>query len=258
MIFMNQLVLKGRELKHYDIEHVHPPQHIKKGRSASELWDKIFFGGEPQLPEAIATCLELHNVFKGFDAQLGIPEHNTDFDRYGKGRQHDLMVLGVSMAGQCVIGVEAKVDETFGDSTVEEYLNSGITLLLQGKNSYKPERIRDLVDALFKDHRKAEADKLRYQLVQATAGVLAEAKSRDYNYALFVIYNLVPKNRTEDYDYRSKINTNDLDAFISILSDCKYTSLPTGQITGPITVPGNEHIPSDIPLYMLKVEDIFE
>lgn len=257
MIFKNNVIKQGNPLTYSDRHLVHPAHHIKKGRSAYELWEKIFETGSPQIPREILTQLNRTSLFRGFVPDVGIPELNSQFDNYGKGRQHDLFACGNCEAGVLAVGIESKVDEPFDNKTAKEYRQSGIDRIKSGKNSFKAQRIDDLIDALFVTAQKASAENLKYQLIQATAGVLAEAKLQRANYALFVIHNLTPQNKTPEYVFKNTQNTKDLDDFIKVFSNGKYSALPCNNLTGPFTVNGNSYIPNNIPLYFLKVEDVF-
>ncbi len=254
MIFKNNLIENGRPLTRKDIGLVHPELHIKKGRSAYELWEKVFDNGSAAVPVEILYAIKDDPIFGGLNIEELIPEHNTNFDNYGKGRQHDLLITGVSARGEVVIGVEAKVDERFGNQTAEQYFASGLEIHLQGKNSNKPYRITDLKYALFEEDQHTAAEELQYQLIQATAGVLAEATHRKYNHALFVIYNLVPQKKTSEYIFNCNENNKALDRFTELISKGKYKTLELNKIAGPIMVKGNEFINPGIPLHLLKVE----
>lgn len=255
MILKNDLIQKGKPLTHADIKLVHPAHHIKDGRSAYELWRKIF---APNIPEKILAQINSNKLFKGFNPDEAIPELNSQFDNYGKGRQHDLFAIGKCNSGKkLAIGVESKVDEPFDNKTAKEYRASGAARIKSGKNSFKAQRIKDLIDALFVPTQYAAAENIKYQLIQATAGVLAEAKMRNADYALFVIHNLTPAAKGKLYTFKNAQNTKDLDDFISVFSDGKYSSLPLHTLIGPLLVKGNIYIPNNTPLYFLKVEDIF-
>lgn len=54
--------------------------------------------------------------------ERAIPEHEVRFDEFGRGRMHDLGMFGNTEDGKSVfIGVEAKVDESFGTSVHDAY-----------------------------------------------------------------------------------------------------------------------------------------
>lgn len=258
MILKNDLIKNGQPLTYSDRGLVHPKHHIKEGRSAYELWEKIFETGFPQIPQEILTQLNRTSLFRGFAPDMAVPELNSQFDNYGKGRQHDLFAVGKCASGKILaMGVESKVDEPFDNKTVKEYRQSGMDRINRGKNSFKPQRIEALIDALFVPGQKASAENLKYQLIQATAGVLAEAKLQGADFAIFVIHNLTPQIKAPTYIFKNAQNSKDLDDFINVLSDGKHSSLALHTLTGPFTVQGNCYISSIIPLYFLKVEDIF-
>jgi hypothetical protein len=104
--------------------------------------------------------------------ERAIPEYEVRFDQYGRGRVHDLGVFGRSDSGQSVfVGVEAKVDESFGPSVKEAYL-AAKAKQIAGVSTNAPARIEQLLSRHFGAPEPAMFD-IRYQLLYATAGTLA-------------------------------------------------------------------------------------
>ena len=61
----------------------------------------------------------------GFQPKWAIPEYETKLDALkGKGRNHDLIVMGTANAKKTLISIESKVDESFDDIVSEYQLNS--------------------------------------------------------------------------------------------------------------------------------------
>ena len=55
-------------------------------------------------------------------ASASVPESEVRFDQYGKGRVHDLGICGKTASERSLfVGVEAKVNETFGKSVGDEW-----------------------------------------------------------------------------------------------------------------------------------------
>lgn len=74
---------------------------------------------------------------------------STKFDDYGKGRTHDLGIYGKTVSGKRIfIGVEAKVNETFG-GTVQSAYDKVAYLKSVGKNSNLDARIEGLKKKYF-------------------------------------------------------------------------------------------------------------
>ena len=138
---------------------------------------------------------------------IAIPEMSTKFDNYGKGRTHDLGIYGRIFNGKGIfIGVEAKVNETFG-RTVQQAYNYVDTLRNKGKNSNLKARIDGLKDKYFPG---LDLDDIRYQLLYAIAGTLCE--EADIMILLFTTF--------ETCQYKEKYgkrNDEDLTAFLNLL-----------------------------------------
>ena len=104
--------------------------------------------------------------------KLIVPEYEQRFDQYGRGRIHDLGIFGTAADGRSVfIGVEAKVDESFGPTVRDAYLKAKAKQIA-GESTNAPERIEKLLAMHFGEPDKSMFD-IRYQLLYATAGTLA-------------------------------------------------------------------------------------
>ncbi|WP_405243203.1 DUF6946 family protein [Lentisalinibacter salinarum] len=101
-----------------------------------------------------------------------IPEFEQRFDEYGRGRVHDLGIFGSTADGRKLfIGVEAKVDESFGPRVQEAYLQARAKQII-GQATKAPERIEGLLKQHFQEPDLAMFD-VRYQLLYGTVGTLA-------------------------------------------------------------------------------------
>jgi hypothetical protein len=101
-----------------------------------------------------------------------IPEYEVRFDAFGKGRMHDLAIFGKTDSGRSLfVGVEAKVDESFGDTVRDAYLKAKAKQIA-GKPTNAPERIEELLKLHFAEPDPTMFD-VRYQLLYATAGTIA-------------------------------------------------------------------------------------
>ena len=143
-------------------------RHWKQHRSAYSVAEFVLEhnGGEviqERLSEALKQNIRLERA---------IPEYEVRFDQYGRGRVHDLGVFGLTDSGQSVfVGVEAKVDESFGPSVKDVYL-AAKAKQIAGVSTNAPARIEQLLSRHFKSPEPALSD-IRYQLLYATAGTLA-------------------------------------------------------------------------------------
>lgn len=104
--------------------------------------------------------------------ERAIPEHEVRFDQYGKGRIHDLGIYGATSSGKSVfVGLEAKVDETFGATVHDEYLKAKSNQIA-GESTNAPERIEKLLALHFSAPDPSMFD-VRYQLLYATVGTIS-------------------------------------------------------------------------------------
>ncbi len=104
--------------------------------------------------------------------ERAVPEFEVRFDRFGRGRMHDLGIFGKTASGRSLfVGVEAKVDEPFGATVRDAYLTAKAKQI-GGECTNAPERIEELLKLHFPKPDLA-AFEVRYQLLYATAGTLA-------------------------------------------------------------------------------------
>ena len=168
-------------------------------RSAHSLAEFIINqNGSHALQERVATVLDERVVF-----EKGILEYEVRFDEYGKGRVHDLGIFGKTDSGKSLfVGVEAKVDEPFGNYYVSKEWARANKIKNDGKRTGKLERIRDLC-ARFGPRITEKSDDIRYQLLYSVAGTVDAGKDRSVFYvAVFRTYAYDAeegKNNHEDY-----------------------------------------------------------
>ena len=134
----------------------------------------------------------LSDVFgKSIKLERAIPEYEVRFDEFGRGRVHDIGIFGITEAGKSVfIGVEAKVDETFGASVHDAYLRAKVKQIT-GVSTNAPQRIEKLLVMHFTKPDISMFD-IRYQLLYSTAGTLAAGADISVLYVIVfktVLYN---------------------------------------------------------------------
>ncbi|NGQ95118.1 hypothetical protein G3578_08055 [Brevibacillus sp. SYP-B805] len=218
--------------------------HWKDGRSAKELAKAWFRTGKAEIPAELAALLQSHPVTRHFRMKIGIPEKETILDDFkGSGRNHDLVLIGETPDDRVLVAVEAKTDEPFGE-IIGDYIRSRVKA---NPRSRVPDRIQQLARGVF-GH--TEVSTLRYQLLHAAAGTLIEAKNQHASHAVLVIHEFVPSTGKTEL---AKQNEQDLAAFLERLSNGGQ-QLTAGALCGPFHVPGGGRIPSDIPLYIGKIE----
>ncbi|TRX72562.1 hypothetical protein [Carboxylicivirga sp. M1479] len=177
--------------------------HWKKGRSAYSLADYII---NQNGAKHIATIISPF-INEEFNLVRAHPEFEARFDTYGHGREHDLGIFGTTASGKKIfIGIEAKVDESFGD-TIASAKRKANAKLARGENTNALKRIEELLAFNF-DEVNQEDLQLRYQLLFSTAGTLCiEA---DIHIMLILVF------KTETYDIpKGQKNYMDLIKFIN-------------------------------------------
>jgi hypothetical protein len=138
------------------------------GRSAQSVAEFVLnHDGTQRLAEKISEALTQPVIF-----EKAVPEFEVRFDEFGHGRMHDLAITGrVGESQRLFVGVEAKVDEPFGEIVRESYLRAK-TRQISGKSTNAPRRIEGLLKMHFSNDDPKMFD-VRYQLLYATAGTVA-------------------------------------------------------------------------------------
>ena len=140
--------------------------HWREGYSAYSL-GQFFSSGK-----GVKWLSDLENAILGFELNHdeGQIEHASKLDEFRGGqRMQDLAIWGKTPSGQsCFIGIEAKVLEPFGDSTVYDAYIAGIEEReKRNPRSKKAERVSQVTSFLF-DGKKPKDElvkNLRYQLM---------------------------------------------------------------------------------------------
>jgi hypothetical protein len=219
-----------------------------EGRSAQEL--ASFWLKHKEVQNSITALLDSYPDTSGVILVNGSPEFESKFDNYGKGRQHDFLAIGKRQHEKLIVSIEAKVDESFGNETVESYFMKSKLKQLNGINTKVTNRIEELIHGIFTKPFSNSIASLRYQLIHAIAGTLAEAKIQKANKAVFIIQTFltdkVDPKKVED-------NDNEMNKLVKVLSKDQISKMNHNELYGPFLVPGNLFIPSDIPLYIGKV-----
>jgi hypothetical protein len=132
--------------------------------------------------------LDMEPHTAGLVIEQAVAEAQVAFDSYPGGkRNHDLLIRGRVAGGPIVIGLEAKADETFGE-TVKAYEARATALLKAAKSTNAPARLAGLMDdiaGVTLAEVPAFGD-LRYQLFSGVAGTLAATD--DDEIAAFVLH----------------------------------------------------------------------
>jgi hypothetical protein len=216
-------------------------KHWVDDKSAKEL-AKAWCGGSsgPAVPVQLQELLSTHSDIDGAVIFEATPERKVRFDDIpGEPRNADLVCLAERAGKLIAISIEAKADETFGDLVAK--------VLKTPKPSRRPERVEKLCLALFgrQPDELPGFGQLRYQLLHGVGAAIAYAGEVKASCALFVVHEFVrPDTKTEQNEY-------DLNRFLNLLAP---EAVPLGErLYGPVRVPGNQHIPGNIPLYLGKI-----
>jgi hypothetical protein len=161
-------------------------RHWSRERSAYQTAHSWFLANG--LPPSIGDILKTDSAFSGAVLYKGIFERKTVLDSYGRESQTDLLAVLKITTGFAVIGVEAKVDESFGP-------------LVREWNDYSPGKLRRLAGLLERLELKSSAiGSLRYQLLHRTAATLIEAEAFQAREAAMVVQSF-DKNRAGFADF---------------------------------------------------------
>ena len=168
--------------------------HWKDGRSAKECARAWLELNPDCVPAEISQALNPHpdfgRILPGWSAE---PEARVDFDSFrGNTSNIDVLLTARDESGPLVIAVEAKADETFGN-TVEDTLRAAVEQKAKKPKSKRVDRLEQLAASLFgvPRERLAEVGKLRYQLLTASAAALAEAQCQWARRAVLIIHEFV-------------------------------------------------------------------
>jgi hypothetical protein len=197
------------------IPHLGKPIHWKQGRSAKSLADSWFFANG--IPAAIRDLLSQSDRLAGAKLLEAWLERETDLqDGRATPSQTDLLALLAIGDRLAVLGVEAKVDESFGP-LVSEWLASG--------SDGKADRLKRLCALYHVD--PAQAGHLRYQLFHRTAAAILEARRFRCDTAILIVQSFCPQST----------GLGDATAFFDFIG---MPGLEAGKLIGPRNFDGIE------------------
>lgn len=195
------------------IPHLGKPTHWRQGRSAKALADSWFDAGD--IPPAVRALLSRSADFADAELLEAWLERETDLrDGRGSASQTDLLALLGTGDELAVLGIEAKVDESFGP-LVADWLATGGTGKAQRLAQLRG--LLGLVDTV--------VGPLRYQLFHRTAAVVLEAKRFRASKAVLIIQSFCP----------DMSGIADARAFFDALG---LTGLAPGMLLGPVDLQG--------------------
>ena len=166
---------------------IHKPIHWRAGRSAHTVADFILHRNgaahlESRLAETLGVAVSINSI---------TPEMQVKFDRFGgRGRMHDLGVSATAGRRSLFVGVEAKVDESFGGDLASSYADAQ-RRLAKNPRSKGVARIEQLLGRFAPPLNLESAGEIRYQLIHGTAGTVAARQGNNQPYDGYVFYVLV-------------------------------------------------------------------
>ena len=208
-------------------------RHWAEGGSTRELARAWLEGDAATQVTALLTSVP---ELGGLVLDHGIAEKETRFDDIpGDPRHHDLLVICRAPAGTVVIGVEGKAGEPF-DEPLDAWV---MRAEARSERTRAPERLDRLTTAFFgttlEEHPLLAP--LRYQLVSALAGTLADARDQDAARAVLLVHEFETPWTDDDLHRR---NAEDLEAFLGQLAPgVERLGADRAWIAGPLVVAGD-------------------
>lgn len=176
-----------------------PEKQWKCTRSAMEL-ARYVTKALPDIPEVFKRALEYAGEQTESKEYTWSPEFVTKLPGKGEGRNHDLLLSGENI----VVGVEAKVDEAFGNDCLEEWYAYGKT-----HNADKGEnrllRLNELCKVVFqKEYDQKNYSGIRYQLLSALAGTIIEAENEKRKKAMLLIVSFYAQSTSKRKTFKEE------------------------------------------------------
>ena len=208
----------------------------KEGRSAMEF-ARYMTEYKGKMPEAIHRYLESID-FK--DKYTCLPEETTSFKGKdlgnGEGRHHD----GLLVSKNYLIGIEAKVSESF-DYSLQKKIAIAEKKNSDGGNNTRKRIVNSLkmIKPDFKEEllESKDVQKLMYQLISGTVGSIIEARERSIKKAAFLVIEFTGDvYKEKNYEEHVKKNQADYDAFLDFLElsnkpdEERYITLDNGDL----------------------------
>lgn len=218
----------------------------KDGRSAKES-AKAWIASQPFIPTEILDCLQSHPDFGTLKEWHAEPESLVPFDSFRGPANLDVLLVGMDDAGPMIIAVEAKADESFGD-TVGGTLIKAQKRLKKNPKSKGIERARGLVEEILGGFSEKHMD-IRYQLLTASAAAIEEAKRHGAKRAVLLIHEFRTDLTTEQ---KLDSNLSDLLDFLQLVSVESIDAVNPGALLGPFYVPLATKESNPVGLYLGK------
>jgi hypothetical protein len=246
---------KGQRIRTLDDwgEHAGPKrkEHWVADRSAMECARSWLGVESPAMPDRVVATLATDGAFGTVETWEAEPEARLSFDTFaGEPRNADLVVFARDEHGEFLLAIEAKADETFGQ-TVADALADAVERKLENPRSNGVARIEQLAAALFGPRPKGSPalNELRYQLLTAAAGALKAGKDRGVTRVVMLVQEFVTRLTVEE---KQAANALDLDGFVARLSKGAVQHVEPNRLHGPFRVPGAPLVDTPPDLYVGK------
>jgi hypothetical protein len=164
--------------------------HWRAGRSAYEAAHSWF--NAQDIPPSVRRVLQTDPVFNNAVLMKAILENKTALDNLGRPSQTDVLAILTTPSGRAVVGVEAKVDETFGPLVSEWMIDTRTTSKPDSGPSGKERRLKGLAEQLGLEAKSI--GHLRYQLLHRTVATLIEAKREHAADAAMIVQSFSPSH----------------------------------------------------------------
>lgn len=254
----NEIVLRRRDgrpiLDWQDWEAPKEDYQWKAGRSAMELARAWFTSPAPIVPKELRDLLASHSLTMGVRIEEGYPELMTPLPERGEGRNHDLVLRGKSGGTRTTICVEAKVDEPFGDQSVEDYWT--VARKKRERADLRPTRAPERIEALLRlvfgvgaSPDRAPWGNLRYQLLSAIAGTVLQAVHDESFFAIFVVHEFHTLEMNQELAER---NRSDYEHAVRTLIGNFNLEVEAGRLYGPIRIHPEPIGKKDVELFIGK------
>ena len=214
--------------------HFDNPKHWKRGRSAYSLADFILnHNGAALLESRVSSVVSQRVAF-----ERATPEYLAKFDSYRSPSHLDLGIFGKVASGRGLfVGVEAKVDETFGKTVGERYRDA-LKTRQSNPRTKAPERVEQLLAGYFSEFDPPQDSRfadIRYQLLTAAAGTVSVQKD------VVVLYILVFKTHAYD-EQKGEENYRDYKKFLDCAGGEPLTQTKRDVLAHELTLDGKRLI----------------
>ena len=187
------------------------------------------------MPVEYSQLLESSKQTQGFRTTIAFAEAEIAIDGFSGPRNSDMVVVGEAKEGRVCLAVEAKADETFAKTIKDE-------LLGLSEASNKPNRISNLANAIFQRDLDEHVMTIRYQLLHSLAATAIESRRQNARLGVLLIHEFISLNL--DFEKVAR-NAFDLKTFAKTIPGWENESVATGKLLPPITLRGNQYVPSD-------------